>query len=90
MEEKVPTLKEGKHGMKLVNLNAIHLELLFALLQNVRLGKGEARQAAFELIQTLEEYATDCSVGFTYTEDEGMTIEVDSLNRITIEDLLDN
>lgn len=79
MEEKVPTLKVGKHGMKLVNLNAIHLELLFALLAHVRLGEGDSRQAAFELIVALEEYDPECSVGFTY-DGEDMSIEVDSLD----------
>lgn len=80
MEEKEPKLKEGKFGLKLVNLNYTHLELMFALLAQVRLGEGDSRIAAAELINALEEYETDRSVGFKYTEYEGMSIEVDSLD----------
>lgn len=75
-----PKLKEGKNGLKLVNLNAVHLELMFALLAHVRLGEGDSRTAACELLDAMEDYESSNPIGFTYSEGEGMVIEVDNLD----------
>jgi len=80
MLDKQPKLKEGKFGMKLLNLQTQHLELMAALLAHVRLGEGASRVAAFELMEALDEYDTTNSIGFTYNDAEGMVIEVDNLD----------
>lgn len=70
--------KEEIDTYTLKDVTPIQLEIIHSLMQHYRLGgEGEYADDAYELVETLKEHSIDIMpIKFTYTEDEGFSIEI--------------